>query len=235
MNRMWFLILGAACPIVALVSQAQTTTPGSAPYQPAVPAPSTVSAYGTWPGYGSGGGTVAGSALNGMASVISAQGDYNLSTSAAAVNMTQAQKNEIQNRQQWTNTYFDMRHTNRMARSAERAPTPTMEQIARMAQEGAPKPLTASQLDPVSGRINWPGPLQQPQYASQRSEVDRAFVELAKHGVLSYSDQTVARQSLDNMLEELKAQVRDIPPAEYVASRNLLQSLSYAALKMDLR
>ena len=84
--------------------------PASAPYQPAVPAASTVNAYGGYPGYSSGGGTVAGNAMNGMASMISAKGDYNLSTSAAAINMTQAQKNEIENRQLYTNTYFDMRH-----------------------------------------------------------------------------------------------------------------------------
>jgi len=71
-----------------------------------------------------GGGSAAGSAMNGMASVISAAGDYNLATSAAAVNMTQAQKQDIQNRQQWTNAYFEMRETNRRARAAERGATP---------------------------------------------------------------------------------------------------------------
>ena len=74
-------------------------------------------------GAGYGGGTVAGNAMNGMASMISAAGDYNLATSAAAVNMTQAQKNEIENRAQWTQTYFDMRAVNRSARAAERAPS----------------------------------------------------------------------------------------------------------------
>jgi hypothetical protein len=235
MNRIWILILVAAYPVMALTTLAQTAAPSSAPYQPVVPAPSTVNSYGGWGVYGgSGGGTAAGSALNGMASVISAQGDYNLSTSAAAVNMTQAQKNEIQNRQQWTNTYFDMRHTNRMARAAERAPTPTMEQIARIARDGAPKPLTPSQVDPVSGRINWPGLLRQPQFESQRAEVDRAFAELARYGALSYSDETAVRAAIDGMFDGLKAKVREVPSADYVACRTLLQSLGYAASKMDL-
>ncbi len=113
MNRTWILMVIVAYPVLAF---AQTSSSGSGgtsvPYQPAVPPPSTVNAYGGWPGY-TGGTTAAGSAMNGMASVISAKGDYNLSTSAAAINMTQAQKQEIQNRQQWTNTYFDMRATNR--------------------------------------------------------------------------------------------------------------------------
>ena len=132
------------------------------PYQPAVPQGNTVVAGGGWGGYGGnyGGSTAAGSAMNGMASVISAKGDYNLSTSAAAINMTQAQKNEIKNRQQWTNTYFDMRATNRAARAAEAGPKPTMEQLVRIARQGAPAPITPSQVDPMTGKIDWPGPLQ---------------------------------------------------------------------------
>ena len=103
------LMIVVAYPLIAL---AQTGSPGSGgyspPYQPAVPAPSTSNQYGGWGGYW-GGGTVAGSAMNGMASVISAKGNYNLSTSAAAINMTQAQKNSIENENLATNTYFQMR------------------------------------------------------------------------------------------------------------------------------
>ena len=100
--------------------------------------------------------TAAGSALNGMASVISAKGDYNLSTSAAAINMTQAQKNEIQNQQQWTNTYFKMRATNKAATAAERGPTPTMEQLAtngpgRRAQAARPQPNGSRQRPDSTG------------------------------------------------------------------------------------
>src|SRR5262245_25745017 len=89
----------------------------------AVPVPSAIAPYG---GYG-GGTTAAGSASTGMANVISAQGDYNLSTSEAAINMTQAQSAEIQNRQEYTNTYFEMRATNKAARAAEEGPPPTAE------------------------------------------------------------------------------------------------------------
>ena len=119
MNRLWFLLILMAFPALML-AQSAPPYPGksgaSQPYQPAVPPPSMVNGYGGWSEYGgTGGGTVAGSAMNGMANVISAKGNYNLSTSAAAMNMTQVQKQEIQNHQQYTNTYFDMRATNRAA------------------------------------------------------------------------------------------------------------------------
>ena len=92
-------------------------------YQPAVPPPSMVGSYGGWPGGYGGASTAAGSAMNGMASAISAKGDYNLSTSAAAINLTQAQSNEIQNRQQATNTYFEMQATNKAAPTPRPGPT----------------------------------------------------------------------------------------------------------------
>jgi hypothetical protein len=234
MNRIWILIVVAAYPVTTL---AQTGSRGaSAPsgtYQPAVPAASNVSNYGGWSG-NSGGGTVAGSAMNGMASAISAKGDYNLSTSAAAINMTQAQKNEIENRQQYTNTYFEMRQTNRAATAAERGPPPTMEQIARMAREGVPKPLNPSQVDPVSGRIAWPSALQEDGFADQRSDVDQIFATRARYGGLSYSDQMKALHAIDAMFGELKEQVRQIPPQDYVLCRSFLQSLTYAATKTEL-
>jgi hypothetical protein len=225
----------AAYPTLAFAqtSSSASSSP-SVPYQPAVPSPTSINASGGWPGYNTGASTAAGSALSGMASVISAKGDYNLSTSAAAVNMTQAQKQEIQNRQQWANTYFDMRATNRAARTAERSPRPTMEQLVRRAQEGAPKPLSPNQMDAVNGRLNWPSALQQASFDSQREQTDRLFATRAKYGGLSYADQLAVRQAVDAMFGELKTQIRDIPPQDYVACRNFLESLTYAASKSEL-
>ena len=239
MNRGYLFFLIMAFPAMILAqsetSQEQRSKANPAPYQPAVPAPS-VNMYGGggWPGYSSGALTAAGSAMSGMASVISAKGDYNLSTSAAAINMTQAQKNEIENRQQWTNTYFDMRETNRKAHAAERRPPPTMEQIARMAREGVPKKLQPSQIDAVSGGLNWPSALQDPAFESQRSEVDQLFAARARYGGLSYADQTKVREAVDTMFDALKAQVREMPPPDYVACRTFLQSVTYAATKTEL-
>jgi hypothetical protein len=202
-------------------------------YQPAVPAPTTVDAYGGWPGYG-GATTAAGAALGGMASVISAAGDYNLSTSAAAVNLTQAQKQEIINRQDATNAYFEMRAANRAAREAERRPRPTMEQMVRIAQAGTPKPLDSNQMDPVSGKLVWPGALQSDTFETARTDVDRILAKRAEHGGLGYSDQTRVRENVDEMFAQLKTQIRDIPAQDYAASRQFLQRLVYATCKTDL-
>jgi hypothetical protein len=238
MNRMWMLLVVAAFPLIAIAQTDPSSSSKSSgntppPYQPAVPAPSTSNQYGGWSGY-SGGTTVAGSALNGMASVISAKGDYNLSTSAAAINMTQAQKNEIENRQQWTNTYFQMREENRRARAAERGPRMTMEQVVRIAKEGAPRPLAPSQMDHVNGQLNWPSALQQESFASQRKEVDQLFALRARYGGLGYADQMKVRETVDAMFDGLKTQIDQIPPQDYTTCRSFLRSLSYAATKTEL-
>ena len=57
--------------------------------------------------------TAAEGALTGMANAISAQGQYNLSTSEAAINMEEAQRRDIENRGKWTDTYFEMRRVNK--------------------------------------------------------------------------------------------------------------------------
>jgi hypothetical protein len=234
MNRKWILALMVACPVMALAQTgpARSASSGNAqPYQPAVPAP-TANVYGGggWGG-NSGASTAAGSALGGMSQVISAAGQYNLSTSAAAVNMTQAEHNQIQNDMLATDTYFQMRATNRAARETEREPKPTMEQLVRISREGVPKPLNTSQVDPVTGRVAWPGTLQDASFDAQRAEVDQLFAQWATHGGLPYSEQSKVRQAVDTMLAGLKAQIRQIPPQTYVACRGFLQSLCYAASK----
>ena len=238
MNRTWMLLANLLLPLVVL---AQTGSPGTsqssggAPYQPAVPAPAAVSSYGVgWSGY-TGGGTVAGSAMNGMASVIQRQGERNLSNSAAAVNMTQAQKNEIQNRQLATNTYFDMRRVNQEQAAATRGPAPTMEQLVRIAKAGAPKPLSPSQMDAVSGQIRWPSALQQPCFESGRNELDQLMAVYARYDGLGYSDQTKVRETVHDMYQELNSQIDQIPPQDYIACKRLLRSVNYAATGTEMQ
>jgi hypothetical protein len=188
--------------------------------------------YGGW-GY-TGGGTAAGNAMNGMASVISSAGSYNQATSEAAINMTQAQRAAIQNDQLYANTYFELRATNRAARAAERGPRPTMEQLVRIAQQGAPRPLPPGALDPVSGGVAWPELLKTADYNPQRTELNELFAKRAELGGLGFSDQTKARQAVDGMFATLKEQIRSVPSGDYAASRSFLDSLVYVVAKTDL-
>jgi hypothetical protein len=148
--------------------------------------------------------------------------------------MTQAQRAALQNDQLYANTYFEMRAMNRAARAAEKGPKPTMEQLVRIAQQGAPRPLPTGSLDPVSGSVAWPELLKTADFDSQRTELNDLFAKRAELGGLGFADQTKARQAVEAMFATLKEQVRSVPPDQYVVSRSFLNSLSYAAAKTDL-
>ncbi len=208
-----------------------------APYQPAV-APPSMGGYGGG-GYGGyyGGGvgsTAAGSASTGMANVISARGSANLNNSAAAVNYTQAQSNEIKNHEQYTNTYFDMRATNKAAREAEDGPPPTPEQMARIAHEGVPKQLSPSQFNHVTGQIDWPQALQMDMFAADRQQLESLIGAYSQIGTLNYADQLKARTLINGMAAKLKTQVRQMPATDYAACKSFLNSLIYATAKVQL-
>jgi hypothetical protein len=237
MNRWYFVacIMALCVMMPAQIGRTQYPAPSTStqPYQPAVPAPSMTTGYGAYPGY-SGGTTAAGSAMNGMANAISAKGNANLANSAAAVNMTQAQKNEIENHQQYENTYFQMQATNQAYQKAQEGPPPTKEQIARMARNAAPRPVSANEVNPVSGQIAWPEVLQEDGFAADRGAVDQLSAKKAAQGSLSFSDQMAARKTIESMFAGLKSQIRDVPPQDYVVSQAFLRSLIYALSHADL-
>jgi hypothetical protein len=220
--------------LVICTEDSSSQTESSQPYTPAVPAASMVTGYGGYAGYGGGGSTVAGSAMNGMASAISARGDAALSGSAAAVNLTQAEKQDILNRQAATNTYFEMRATNRAARAAERGPPLTSEQLATIAHAGVPKPLNSEQLNPVTGRLNWPGPLQEDKFASRRAQVDQLTAQQSNYGSLNYADQCKMRDTIKSMFKDLKAQIKSLPTSDYITAKTFLSSLLFASTKTRL-
>ncbi len=228
MKRIWIFMILIACPVMTLGQG------GSGSYQPAVPAPSTT-VYGGGGGYGYGGAqTAQGAALQGMSQVISAAGQYNLATSAAAINMTEAQSNQLRNNVQGVETFWQMRNIGRAEREKERGPRPTPEELARRARAGAPRGLSASQIDAVTGALYWPAALQDAMFQAQRSTVDEYTTKWVKYGALDYADQTQVRENIDSMFDGLKSQISSIPPQDYVACRTFLQSLLYATTRTTL-
>ncbi len=182
MKRTWIFILLIACPAMTLGQSSESGSSASPPYQPAVPPPSTTVYGGGGYGYGGDAQTPQGAALQGMSQAISAAGQYNLATSAAAINMTQAESNQLRDNVQWVQTFWQMRDIGRAERETERGPRPTPEELARRARAGAPLALTTSQIDPVSGVLYWPAVLQHASFQAQRSAVEEYMVRWVKYG-----------------------------------------------------
>lgn len=232
MRKTWYVLLCVGVSASSVLAQRATQLPARPPRpakRPAAPvagAPAVAypAPYPYAYGYSS---TPAEGALNGMGNVISSKGNYNLATSEAAINMTQAQSNQLQNHMQYEDTYFQMRAKNKAYREAERGPRPTEERLARIARAGVPKPASPSEVNPLNGAINWPSVLQQDSFAADRTTLEQLSAAKAAHGSLGFSDQMAARKTIESMFAKLKSQIRDVPTQDYIASKRFLNSMIY--------
>jgi len=173
--------------------------------------------------------TVGESHARGMADVIRSQGIYNLTTSQAAINAQDARKKQLENYRTGVETYFEVRQMNRQYRAAERGPRPTKEDWVRYAQMGKPKPLSSNQLDKVTGQINWPILLRDDRFDEERQAIQDIFAHRAASGGLNAEMFRKADSITEQMIDDLKEEVRDVPPAQYAEAKTFLQSLAYAA------
>ena len=228
MNRIAIFMIFIACPAMVLGQGSVSRSPVS-PMHPAA-------------GYGGSGWdwgwgaaqTAQGAALQGTAQVINAAAQYNQATSAAAVNMAQAQSIAMRNQVQGAQTFWDMRALGSQERERERGPRATPEEFARRAHAAAPRALSPGQMDLVTGVLYWPAALQGADFKAQRVVLDEYAVKWAKYGALDYDGKSQVRDSVTSMFAALKAQIASIPPQDYVESRAFLASLLYATTRAML-
>lgn len=189
--------------------------------------------WGGW-GWGMGGGmgggyasTAGQAAAYGLSDVIRSEGYANLQNSEAAKNWEDAKTKEIDNRQKWTNTYFDMRRTNKEARQAENGPAVTHDQAIRYAKAAAPPRLTSAQLDPVTGHIEYPLLLTEKDYDPYRTDLDKLFADRASSGgSLQYEEFEKIRGTVSKFIDALKTNVSRYPAGDYGRARTFLDSLA---------
>jgi hypothetical protein len=130
----------------------------------------------------------------------------------------------------WTETYFEMRKTNRDARAAEAGPRVTQEQAIRMARMSAPPRLGSTQLDPVTGHIEYPLVLQDDIFKPYRQELDSLFAKRAETGgSIQFADFQAIQGTVSKFVDALKEQVNKYPAGEYGRARTFLNSLAHEA------
>lgn len=165
----------------------------------------------------------------GMGDLVRSQGVYNVLSSQAAVNMTEARRRQIENQAQWTDTYFRMRQTNREARAQEKGPQPTREDWVRIAQMGRPARLGPTQLDAVSGLIHWPALLNTDEFSNYRADLEPLFAERAQTGAMDGDGRKKTQSVTKAMLNVLKSQITQVASADYMQARKFIESLAYEA------
>lgn len=183
---------------------------------------------GAWGGVSYHASTPAEGAYRGMADLVRSAGASNLMNSVAAQNLTAARSAELDNRVKYTDTYFQMRQMNKYYRDAERGPPPTNEDLFRRAAAAAPARLTSSELDPLTGSIQWPIVLQDDVYRASRDEIEDLFAHRAEAGGgIGARTHREIQQAVDKLLEDLRTRISEYAPSDYLAARTFLDSLRH--------
>jgi hypothetical protein len=121
-----------------------------------------------------------------------------------------------------------MQQINRAAREAQRPQPLAYERYVALAKQQAPAPLSEGEYDRLIGRLNWPALLMTDEFAAEREALDRAYADrsVTDAGAASTFHNNVWKltQSLEAKLKDKAAQVGS---AEYIASKNFVQSLQY--------
>jgi hypothetical protein len=167
--------------------------------------------------------------FRGIADGIRSLGLARLLSSEAMINEQEAYRRGLENARASVNTYFDNRQVNRERRALERGPRPSAEDYARYARMGKPRLLSPSELDPLTGDVEWPILLRMEEFDSQRLALDQVFSRWATSGTLSYDDFFRVRQITANMLDDLRGRIRVLPPSQYVVAMRFLESMSFEA------
>ena len=208
--------------VVAAAATVLTVTPG----------------FAQWGGWGGGFGgwgmnwasTAQQGADMGLASVVRSQGYANLKNSEAAKNWEEAKTMEMQNRLRWTETYFEMRKVNREKRADEAGPPITHDQAIALAKMQAPPRLQSTQLDPVTGHIQYPLILTQDIYKQYRDRLDTLFANrAASGGSIRFEDFQAIQSTVSQFIETLQQHVGDYTAGDYGKARNFLDSLANEA------
>ncbi len=166
----------------------------------------------------------------GLATVVRAQGYANLQNSEAAKNWEEAKTLEMQNKLRWSETYFEMRQVNRDNRSAEAGPRVTQDQAIRLAKMAAPPRLQSTQLDPVTGHIEYPLILTSDIYKQYRDRLDSLFSQrAASGGSIRYDDFKAIETTISQFIEVLQKHVSEYAAGDYGRARNFLDSLANEA------
>jgi hypothetical protein len=187
-----------------------------------------------WPGYGGYYASTAGEGFAiGMADMVRSAGMATLMTAKASDSFEDARSKYIDNQVKATEGFVERQRMLKSYHASLRKPPPSSEQLYRLAQQGLPKSLTASQLDPVTGKIAWPVVLRDEPFDSYRESAQKFFEDaVANPQTFSYGSYNHLREASTECLAELTARIKEYSPNDFIQAKKFIESLTYAAQQL---
>ncbi|TWT85410.1 hypothetical protein Pla123a_02170 [Posidoniimonas polymericola] len=215
-------LIAAACTLPAA---AQTT--GSY-YQPVSVGP----AYTVGPRHSS---TALEGALRGRAQVIDALGRYRVNDAQANILNQQAQTLAYENDVKKTETLYRKKYLWRQHRENERAREIERDSLGKelLTQRQATYyrdtyTLDSDQFNRNTGKLSWPAPLRDDQFAATRSQLDFLFRQRSRYG--AGSDDPFAGRILkltEQLKQDLKEELTDMEASDYADAQKFVRGLIY--------
>lgn len=173
--------------------------------------------------------TEAGSGLSGMGSFAQGVGAYNYYTAGAATELQKARALAIDNHRRAVENWYDLKLQNRIFRADELAPL-SEQQLAMVIEAQRPDRLTTSQYSPITGKLQWPGPLMSSDFETERDALEHAFSNrTTRDGGPDSLFSTQVRRTVEGMLAKLKDRIDFLSPNEYMGAKKFLVGLKYEA------
>ena len=111
---------------------------------------------------------------------------------------------------------------------AERRSAENQKRLAQIRERNAARPRAVQSVKAVvssSGAVAWPKLLQGEQFADYRAQVSQVFQQRARTGQVSADDSRQIEQMTDRTLEDLKANIGNLRPQDYVVVKGFARSL----------
>lgn len=145
----------------------------------------------------------------GMASIIQAQGERNLSNSQAAINMQDAYSQALDNSTKSVKTFWEQKDIYN-ERVQQKNYEIQQQRESYLAKHGL-QSLTSAEFDRTTGQVSWPKVLQQSQYDQYRNTLDELLKKRAYAGALTSDDYMAATAASKEWRAMLAGQKNEYP------------------------
>jgi len=145
----------------------------------------------------------------GISGIISSQGQKNLSDSQAAINLTDARSNQIDNQVKSVNAYWEKKgvYQQHLEEYNKEVEAKRQRYIARRGSLD----LSTDEFDRTTGQIDWPKILQQSAYDPYRTKLDTIFHDRSYNGALSGDQYVEATTAYNDWRDAILDQKSEYP------------------------